>query len=123
MSPRPTKAMIDKAQREGADVSQKRKVQKPKAPKPEAKPQVPDRSDEIAAFRSEIAGLKQALEDQKKVAEMKSQELVALISGLSESKPMRVKPIRDLDPKSKQYLLVQHYDLVPVEYRPKRLDS
>jgi hypothetical protein len=36
---------------------------------------------------------------------------------------MRLKPIRDMDRESPTYLLVTHYDFVPVTYQPRKLDS
>lgn len=125
MSPRITKDMMKKAQKDGAEISEKRKVQKPKpqqaTPKPEAKPQVPDRSAEIEALRDEISVLRAELDSQRKASQKSTQELLTMLAGMGDTKPMRVKPIRDMDPNSKQYLLVQYYDFVPVEYR--KLDS
>jgi hypothetical protein len=126
MTPRLTKAMADSAISDGADVEEKRvprKVPKP-TPRPPAPaiPIAPDRGPDIIALKAEISELKQALAAEKISHERRSQELTVLLQGLSENKPMRLQPIRDMDRNSPTYLLVTHYDFVPVSYRVK-LDS
>ena len=127
MSPKITAQMLEQAKKDGADVTDKRKVAKPKppveAPKVEAKTVVSTDSDRIRRLEAQIVELREALDAERKAAENRTQELTALLAGMGETKPIRIKPVRDLDPNSKQYLLVQHFDIVPVEYRPKRLDS
>ena len=127
MSPKLTGKMLREARKTGAQIAQKRKVQRSEArraaPEPEPKPKIVDNSAEVTALREEIAVLKQALESEKKASDKRSQELVAMLSGLGENKPMRLKPIRDMDRNSPTYLLVSHYDFVPVRYQTRKLDS
>ena len=119
MTPKMTKAMVDSAISDGADVKKKRKVQR-LPPKPT--PVAPDRGPEVETLRAEISQLRQALADEKITSEKRSQELTELFKGLSENKPMRLKPIRDMNRESPTYLLVSHYDFVPVSYQ-RKLDS
>ena len=124
MTPKMTQAMQKEAIADGAEVSKKRKVQKPpdRAPAPVI-PFGKDRGPEIEALRGEIVQLKQALADEKKSSVMRSQELVELLKGLNENKPLRLKPIRDMDRESPTYLLVSHYDFIPITYQARKLDS
>jgi len=124
MTPKLTKAMADAAIEDGAEVKEKRKVAKPpERPPAPATPITPDRGPEIEALRAEISELKQALVAEKAAATGRSQELSQLVATLSENKPMRLKPIRDMNRESETYLLVTHYDFVPVTYQPRKLDS
>ena len=126
-----TEAMLEEAVADGAQVVEKkakRTVKKPKpaplpAPKPAPLPPVPDNSAEIQALRDEISQLRQSLMAAEIAAGGRAQELTALIATLSEGKPLRVKPVRDMDRNSPTYLLVQYYDFVPVTYKPRKLDS
>ena len=119
MTPKMTGAMRDSAIEDGAEVSEKRKMQ-PLPPRPI--PIVPQKEPELDALRAEISQLKQALADEKIASEKRNQELTALFSALSDNKPMRLKPIRDMNRESPTYLLVTHYDFVPVAYQ-RKLDS
>jgi len=126
MSPKVTQAMLDDAKKDGGTVIKKLK------PKPNAisnlaessvadlKPE-PAENDELQALRDEISELRQLVTVSQISADKRVQELSAIITALSETKPVRVKPVRDLDPQSKTYLLVSHYDFIPVSYR--KLDS
>jgi hypothetical protein len=120
MTPKLTGQMAANAIKDGATVKEKRKVQRPSTP---VTPIAPDRGPELEALRAEISQLKQALMNEKKVHEDRSQELSSLFKALSENKPMRLKPIRDMDRESPTYLLVSHYDFVPVTYQTRKLDS
>lgn len=125
MTPKLTKAMEQEAIADGADVATRRKVQKP-APRPETPAPIPigkDRGPEIETLRAEISQLKQALAAEQKSSEKRSQELTTLLTGLNENKPLRLKPIRDMDRESPTYLLVTHYDFIPVTYQARKLDS
>ena len=126
MSPKVTQAMMDDAKRDGASSISKLKP-KPNAisnlaetSNPAVEPK-PVKNDELQALRDEISELRAMVEDSKISADKRVQELSAIISALSETKPVRVKPVRDMDPQSKTYLLVAHYDFIPVSYR--KLDS
>ncbi|MBW1873542.1 MAG: hypothetical protein JRJ19_15855 [Deltaproteobacteria bacterium] len=122
MTPKLTKAMAKAAVDDGAEVKQKRKMPKPtRAPAP-VTPITPDRGPELKALRDEISQLKQALADEKIASQGRSQDLAGVIAALSEHKPLRLKPIRDMDKKSETYLLVSHYDFIPVTYQ-RKLDS
>jgi len=127
-----TKAMADAAIEDGANVKTKRKMPKrpPKVevaetaipiPEPAPLPPAPDRGPELEALRAEIVALKQALSDARSSSETRSQELTALLNSMNCDRPMRLKPVRDMDRESPTYLLVSYYDFVPVEYR--KLDS
>jgi hypothetical protein len=121
MTPKLTDAMRKDAIKDGAEVKKKRKVAKPSEVAAPTTPIFP-RDPEIDALRAEISELKQALAAEKAAAAGRSQELTAMLAVMSESKPMRIKPIRDMDRDSKTYLLVTHYDFVPVSYQ-RKLDS
>lgn len=120
MTPKFTKAMAKSAIADGAQVDVKRKVQRPPPPKI---PISQAKDAELEALRGEISQLKQSLADEIYSAQTRAGELVAALSALSENKPMRLKPIRDMDRDSPTYLLVQFYDFVPVTYQPRKLDS
>lgn len=123
MTPKLTQAMAKAAIKDGGVVKEKRTIPKPtRAPAP-VTPIAPDRGPELQALRAEISQLKQALADEKKASEGRSEELSDIFKTLADSRPMRLKPIRDMDRDSPTYLLVMHYDFVPVEYKPLRLDS
>lgn len=123
MTPRLTKAMTKAAADDGAEIKQKRKMPKPtRAPAP-VTPIAPDRGPELKALRDEISQLKAELTAERKAAEGRSLELSGVLAALSEHKPLRLRPIRDLDPKSPTYLLVSHYDFIPVAYKSRKLDS
>ena len=119
MAPRLTKAMAEAAIDDGATVL-KRPTGGSPAP---AIPISPDRGPELEALRAEISELKQALADEKKSSQQRSEGLTEIFKTLSETKPMRLRPIRDMDQGSPTYLLVTHYDLIPVSYQPRKLDS
>ena len=116
-----TKSMLAEAKKSGAMVTKIKKID----PKPDATsngaPATPDNAADLKALRDEISELRGLLDETKVSSDKRIQELSAIITGLSSEKPIRVKPVRDLDPQSKTYLLVKHYDFVPVTYR--KLDS
>ena len=116
-----TKQMADEAEAAGGKVEQIRKPKPvPVAEKP--KPvESPVNAVELQRLRGEISELRGLLDQSEKSATQRVQELSAIISALSQEKPVRVKPVRDMDPASKTYLLVDHYDFTPVSYR--KLDS
>jgi hypothetical protein len=119
MTPKLTQAMLDDAIKDGAEVKEKRKVQRPSPP---VTPIPPDNSAELQALRDENSKLRGDLEKMAIDVERRVQELTVMLQAMSEMKPMRVKPIRDMDRDSKTYLLVTHYDFVPVSYQ-RKLDS
>lgn len=127
MTPKLTKQMEEAAIADGAEVTEKkekRKVAKPvRRPAPPTTPINKDHTAEIEALRDEIAGLKVALEAERTNALRASQDITRALEALSENKPLRLKPIRDMDPQSKTYLLVEYYDFVPVTYQPRKLNS
>lgn len=126
MSPKLTEAMMTAAIEDGAEVKTKRKVSRPAAvPPPEhpPAPSAPDRGPEIEALRAEISQLKAELAEERKAALRASQDVTRAIETLSESKPLRLKPIRDMNRESPTYLLVEYYDFVPVTYQPRKLNS
>ena len=112
MAPRITKAMANAAIDDGAEIEERSRP-------PQRIDIAPDQSVELALLRDEVAVLKQSLADEKKSAENRSEELSEVFKALSESKPMRLKPIRDMEPGSPTYLLVTHYDFIPVSYQRK----
>lgn len=121
MTPKLTKQMAEAAVADGAQVKEKRKVAKPpERPPAPVTPISPDHTADIQALRDEISQLKAELAAERRNGQKGLQELTA---ALSENKPLRVKPIRDLDPNSKTYLLVDHYDFVPITYQPRKLNS
>ena len=113
-----TKSMADRLKADGAEVE--KKPQK-RDPAPRSKIETDPRDEQIAALKSEIGELKDALLQSQNTAEARMHELMRALSEASDAKPLRVKPIRDMDRDSPTYLLVSHYDFVPVSYR--KLDS
>lgn len=115
--------MADDAIADGAEVKEKRKVKRPPPPvtpiAPAAAAALAPPTPELKVLRDEISQLRQALADVNTAHEKRFQELSGLFKALSEGKPMRLKPIRDMEPSSKTYLLVTHYDFVPVSYQRK----
>ena len=111
-----TASMIEKAKAGGAKVETKRTVQKPK-PAPVAAPKAAD----TAALERRVAELSAELTEMRKAAVTSSQEVIGALSKRSETEPLRLKPIRDMDRNSPTYLLVKYYDFIPVAYR--KLDS
>lgn len=123
MTPKLTKQMQEAAIADGAEVKEKRKMPKPQPrPPAPATPITPDRGPEIEALRAEISELKQALAEERKNAARASQDITRALEGLSADKPLRLKPIRDMNRESPTYLLVEYYDLVPVAYQPRKLN-
>ena len=116
-----TKSMIAAAKKSGGVVTKINGAEPASKPKQATKPTKPPESDELKSLRAEISKLKADIESAHKSADRRVQELSAIVTALSDTKPVRVKPVRDMDPKSKTYLLVSHYDFIPVSYR--KLDS
>lgn len=116
-----TKRMMADAEKDGGEVTDIKKAARPAKPKQDVAKSKPADNAQIRALRLELAELRSMVAETQKSADRRVQELSAIISALSETKPVRVKPVRDLDPGSKTYLLVSHYDFIPVSY--KRLDS
>ncbi len=120
-----TDKMLEDAKKDGATVTPIRKVQKPTPPEQVVNAsdvkQVPAGKGELQALRDEISELRALIDETKSGARKRAQELSAILTAMSETKPVRVKPVRDMDPQSKTYLLVEHYDFIPVSYR--KLDS
>lgn len=119
MTPKFTQSMLKDAIDDGAEVKEKRSMARPP---PAPVPMVPDRGPELESLRGEVAQLKQTLAGERIAAERRSQELTQLFEALSENKPMRLKPIRDMNRESPTFLLVDYYDFIPVEYK-RKLDS
>lgn len=120
MTPKLTKKMEEAAIKDGAQVKEKRKVAQPvRRPAPPTTPINKDHTPEIQALRAEISELRAALEAERTNALRATQDITRALEGLSENKPLRLKPIRDMDPQSKTYLLVEYYDFVPVTYTRK----
>ena len=113
-----TASMIKKVKAGGAKVETVRKVQKPK-PAPVAKPT--PKSADTDALERRVAELSAELTEMRKAAVTSSQEVIEALSKRSETEPLRLKPIRDMDRNSPTYLLVKYYDFIPVAYR--KLDS
>ena len=114
MSAKITKRMAENAKKRGAKVEPMKIVQRP--PAAGAGP-VQINTPNTDALEGKIGELKAELEEMKKVAQANAQELVVQLAKASEGTPLRVKPVRDMDPSSKTYLLVEYYDFVPVEHR------
>jgi len=121
MNMKVSRAAVDRAKKDGAEVRKKPATRKvADAPQNVALLQK-DNSGELKRLRDEISELRGLLEESKKAAETQKLELVGMLSAVSEDKPFRIRPVRNMDPKDPEYLLVTHYDYVPVTYR--KLDS
>ena len=119
MTPKITKAMADAALKTGG--KEKRAVTRPKLPEPRP---IPQATDDLKGLVGAISELAQSLKEQLIIAQGQLQEaqrqntvLSTMVTELSVDKPVRLKPVRDMDRNSATYLLVNHYDIVPVEYR------
>lgn len=122
MTPKMTRAMAQAAIDDGAEVKEKRTKPKPMRGPAPVTPFGPDHGPELKTLRGEITQLRQALAEEKQASASRSLELSGVFKALSEHKPMRLKPIRDMDSESPTYLLVTHYDFIPVAYQ-RKLDS
>jgi hypothetical protein len=111
MTPKITKRMADTAKKGGAKVTQARKVQRPGP----AKSPISTEPSNTASLEASIAELRQALAAQEITHQQRLQELTGMVTALSTDKPMRLKPIRDMERNSPTYLLVTHYDFIPVK--------
>ena len=114
MSPKITRRMAEQAKSRGAKVEPIKKVQKPPPPRT---PVMTNKAPDTGALEKEITELKAEVAKMRKVAQANSQELIGVLTKASEDKPLRLKPIRDMDRNSPTYLLVEYYDFVPVTYR------
>lgn len=116
-----TKSMIADAEKTGGTVVRKMRPGKPDPGEKVVFTPKPPEKDELQPLRDEISKLKADIEQIKSAGDKRAQELSAMLKAATAEKPFRVKPVRDMDPQSKTYLLVTHYDFVPVTYR--KLDS
>lgn len=124
MTKRFTNSMVADAEKSGGKVQLIRKPQpapKPKPKPPQLEPAPPNHAPELKALRDEISKLRAELEETKSAAERRTQELSAIIAGMAEDKPFAIDPVREMDPKKPNYLLVKRYLYKPVKYR--KLDS
>ena len=119
MTPKITEAMANSAIQDGAKVQERPKINRPK---PKSTP-IPDPAGvNIRALEALIGKLVETFQAQLIVAEKQNVELRAMIKALAADKPMRLKPIRDMNRESPTYLLTEYIDVIPVAYTQK-LDS
>jgi len=124
MSPKLTPDMIAKASKQGAVVKKAlpRKAKQKAAPAPA--PQQVDFSQLDIQVSSLIKALKEqvsAMQAQLNASNRQNTELRGMVETMMTDKPVRLKVRRDMDRQSPTYLLMEHLDVIPVEYR--RLDS
>jgi hypothetical protein len=125
-----TPDMLAKAVKSGAHVEAPKPVRAKRAKKVAAAPPpvVPPTKIDTRGLEQSIADLVGALQNQVAsmqlqidAYEIQNQELRLVVKAVSEKNPVRMKIQRDMDRNSPTYLLLQHIDTVPVEYR--RLNS
>lgn len=126
MTPKMTKAMAAEAEESGADV---RQIKRPTRPEPKPTP-IPAPAADLTSLTGAMGELVQALKDQLKVAQdqleqagTQNETLRAMAKAALQGEPVRLKPIRDMDPKSPTYLLMEYLDVIPVTFNPRKLDS
>lgn len=120
-----SKTMLDDAKKAGGSVKKKRALKKPDAKQaPVGNQSVPvkDHAPELERLRAEISELRATLEAERAARQASSDELSRIMSMMSENKPFRIKPMRNMNKSDPDYLLVTHYDFVPVTYS-RKLDS
>ncbi len=113
-----TDEMAAEAKRTGGTTLKKPK--RPDKPKADQKPAAD--TAEVKALKGEVTELRAQVKELQKSQQGLLEEVSGLIAAVTESKPFRVKPVRDLNPQSKTYLLVDHYDYLPLKYT-RKLDS
>ena len=115
-----TPDMAKQLESKGAVVKKARPKRKPKPPEVAAAPQPapataanPQIDELVAALREQVS----AMSLQLAAAEKQNQELKLMLQAQMSEKPVRLKVRRDMDRQSPTYLLLEHIDVVPVEYR------
>lgn len=119
MTPKITARMAEKAIEDGAEVTEKKQIRRPK-PKPTPIPAStpPSRG---ADRHTEI--LEATIATQLKISQKQVEELSRLVAILSDpTEPIRLKVHRNMDRSSPAYLLMEYIDVIPVNYS-RKLDS
>lgn len=128
MTPKITDQMADEALEAGG--REKREVQPPPEaitpipPAPEPAPQT-DLEPLTGAIGELVESLRQQLISSQaalEAAQRQNNELQTLAQALMADKPVRFKPVRDMNRDSPTYLLVEYYDMIPVQYTKKTLN-
>ncbi len=118
MPPKITALMEEQAIKDGAEVTEKREIKRPKPPMtpiPTPKPQNEGSEQHTKVLEASIA-------QQLVIAHKQSEELTRLVSLMAENKPVRLKVHRDMDRDSPTYLLMEYIDVIPVTFT-RKLDS
>ena len=122
MTPKITDEMAEAALAEGG--RERREVQPPPPREP-----IPPPAADLGPLTGAIGDLVASLQDQLKIAQAQleaaqrqNDELRAMTTAAMAEKPVRLKPVRDLDPNSRTHLLIEYIDVIPVTYS-RKLDS
>lgn len=126
MTPKITKDMAEAAIADGAKVKTKPTIKKPAPPKPVPIPAAePDLSGLTGAISELVTSLKDQLnasQESLQAAQRQNDELRALATATMADKPVRLKPVRNMDRESPTYLLIEYIDVVPVTYTTRKLN-
>ena len=126
MTPKITERMAKMAIEDGAEVTEKKQIRRPKPkPTPIPAPASQDSKSELAVAvtirRTDI--LEATIDQQLKIAQKQVEELSRLVAILSDpTEPIRLKVHRNMDRTSPAYLLMEYIDVIPVNYS-RKLDS
>lgn len=118
MPPKITALMAEQAIKDGAEVTKKRGIKRPKpsiTPIPALAAQNEDSERRVAAMEAQVAA-------QLIVAQKQHTELLTVLKELSELTPLRFKVHRNMDRSAPDYLLMEYFDLIPVKFT-RKLDS
>ena len=119
MTPKITERMAEMAIEDGAEVTEKRQIKRPK-PKPTPIP-APAAQDRDSDRRTDV--LEATIAQQLIIAQKQVEELSRLVAILSDpTEPIRLKVHRNMDRTSPAYLLMEYIDVIPVNYS-RKLDS
>jgi len=117
-----TALMAENAIKDGAEVKEKRVIERPKekvtpipAPGGPSPPQNDDSERHAKVLEASIA-------QQLIIAQRQAQELSRMVELLAEDKPVRLKVHRNMDRSSPAYLLMEYIDVIPLKFI-RKLDS
>lgn len=119
-----TEAMADAAEKRGRKVNTMPKIKKPGTKKAAPPPPAPAPAADFGPVQASISEMVESLREQTKSlqaalqeSQRQNDELRAVVAAAMTEKPVRIKPVRDMDPNSRTHLLIQHIDVIPVTYR------
>lgn len=118
MAPKVTALMAENAIKDGAEVTDKKEI---KRPKPQSRPiPAPVAQNDDSKRHSMV--LEASIAQQLMIAQKQTEELTRLVESITAEKPVRLKVHRNMDRDSPEYLLMEYIDVIPVAFT-RKLDS